>query len=281
MVTRHSYFRITRVTLLLSVKCLDGTDHMGLIRMTFRSFGWLLMIRLHGTILNIFSLQNQWVKTLVPGSSNHNHIMAWNCGNMAPIIDRSKIDSYFPSCQDSWESSSGVISKPVWFGQLAQNNEGICYLKSSKQRLRMPLRVSQNLVFDTGFLFISSSLRKAKVIISHLSLMSCVGCATPSGKDMPHIIFPAICVGLESKDRPREKKELASSHMTTMNSRTQGFSSAFPHRIPPEPWGQSLQEWTWPLEKKRFNCSVLFIECVHQSSFPFSPEHTDISQASL
>lgn len=145
----------------------------------------------------------------------------------------------------------------------------------------VPLRVSQNLVFDTGFLFISSSLRKAKVIISHLSLMSCVGCATPSGKDMPHIIFPAICVDLESKDRPREKKELASSHMTMMNSRTQGFSSAFPHRIPPEPWGQSLQEWTWPLEKKHFNCSVLFIECVHQSSFPFSPEHTDTSQASL
>lgn len=99
----------------------------------------------------------------------------------------------------------------------------------------MHLRIPRNLVFDTGPFFLSSSLGKDKVTIPHLSLVSCVGSATFSGKYMPHIIFSAVCVDLESKDRPREKKELANSPMTVMNSRTQGFSSAFPHRILPEP----------------------------------------------
>lgn len=69
----------------------------------------------------------------------------------------------------------------------------------------------------------------------HLSLMAYVGCATLSGKDMPHIIFPASCMDLESKGRSKEK-ELTGSQMTVMNSRTQGLSSVFPPQIPPEPW---------------------------------------------
>lgn len=68
-----------------------------------------------------------------------------------------------------------------------------------------------------------------------LSLMSCVGCATLLGKDMHHIIFPAMCMDLKATGRPKEK-ELAGGHMTVMNSRTKGLFSAFSHRIPPEPW---------------------------------------------
>ena len=63
--------------------------------------------------------------------------MVWNYDDIANIISCSKISSYFPSCLDNWKSSNGIVSKPVWFGQLAPNNEGLCHLTASQWTLRI------------------------------------------------------------------------------------------------------------------------------------------------
>lgn len=200
------------------------------------------MIRSNDTTLNIFSLQNEGVKTLVSGRSNHNHIMVWNYDNIENIINCSKINSYFPSCLDNWESNSGMVSKPVWFGQLAQKNEGICHLTASQWRLRI-LCDFESYSKPSLWHWLPLSFFALKKSQGHCCPpffdVMCWQCHSFSGKDMSLIIFPAICIDSESKDRPKEMKELTSSHMTMMNSRTQGLSCAFPHRIPPEPWGQA------------------------------------------
>lgn len=127
-------------------------------------------------------------------------------------------------------------------GRFAQNNKGICYLTASQWRLKTLCAFESYskpcLWHWPPLSFFTLKKSQGQCCPLFFNIM-CWLCYSFLGKDLSHLIFPAICMDLESKDRPKGKKELTSSHMTLMSSRTQGLNSAFPQRIPPEPWGQA------------------------------------------
>ena len=146
----------------------------------------------------------------------------------------------------------------------------------------VPTRVYQSPVFDTGSFFLPSSLRKTKVSFSHFSLMSCVGSASLSRKDMPHIIFPAMCMDLESKGRPKDKNDLAGSHVTVMHARTQELCSAFAHRILPKSWRHSSKNGPGLFRRGTLIVHFCSWNVFTKTDFLFLlSTQTDISQPSL
>lgn len=65
---------------------------------------------------------------------------------------------------------------------------------------------------------------------------------------MPHIIFPAMCLYLESKGRLKREEGIG-GRMTVRDSRAEEFSSAFPFRIPPDPRRQGSENEAGLLEE--------------------------------
>lgn len=139
--------------------------------------------------------------------------MAWSYDNGANIINHSRVNSYLPSCQGSREPSSSVVSRPVWFGQLARSNGGMCHLVASQS--------------------LPSSLGKTRD--SFTSLWCHILAMLLFQKGACHILLSLPCAWTSSKGRLKEM-ELPGGHMTVVNSGPQVLSSAFPHRILPEPW---------------------------------------------